>query len=212
MKTLVLQTSRHFVLACGLFISALAVCATLFILINLCTTAHTKLITLSNPVVTQVNPEYDAVLTSMKPVVSSSVEKKAYAARVGLPSRLAANNPQWKTVRMRVTAYCPCQLCCGKYADGVTANGHVIESGDCFAAADSQYPFGTELVVPGYNGGNPVKVIDRGSAIYDNRVDVFFPSHAQALKWGVRYLDVKVKVAAAMASGLAKAPTSAPVE
>ena len=41
-----------------------------------------------------------------------------------------------------VTAYCPCELCCGEWSDGVTANGHVIRPGDRFVAADSMIPYG----------------------------------------------------------------------
>jgi 3D (Asp-Asp-Asp) domain-containing protein len=94
---------------------------------------------------------------------------------------------------MRVTAYCPCRRCCGRYADGITACGHKIQPGDCFVAADKRFPFGTEITVPGYNSGSRVKVLDRGGAIRGNRLDVFFNSHSKALKWGVKYLDVKVR-------------------
>jgi len=38
-----------------------------------------------------------------------------------------------------------------------------------------------------------VKVLDRGGAIRGSRLDVFFHSHQEALKWGVKYLDVKVR-------------------
>ncbi len=100
---------------------------------------------------------------------------------------------QWRTVRMRVTAYCPCRKCCGKFADGITACGHKIGKGDTFAAADKRYSFGTEMVVAGYNNGKPIKVMDRGGAIRGNRLDVFFPTHKEARKWGVKYLDVKVR-------------------
>ena len=99
---------------------------------------------------------------------------------------------EWQIVKMRVTAYCPCEKCCGKYSDGVTACGHKIRPSDAFVAADKEYPFGTEMLVTGYNNGEPVKVLDRGGAICGNRLDVFFGSHEEALKWGVRYLDVKV--------------------
>lgn len=100
---------------------------------------------------------------------------------------------EWLTVRMRVTAYCPCPKCCGRYSDGITASGHVICPGDFFVAADRKYPFGTEMIVGGYKSGEAVKVLDRGGVIRGNRLDVFFDSHKEALKWGVRNLDVKVR-------------------
>jgi 3D (Asp-Asp-Asp) domain-containing protein len=100
---------------------------------------------------------------------------------------------QWRTVRMRVTAYCPCPLCCGSLASGRTANSYVIRRGDRFVAAPKKYPFGTEIVVPKYNRDKPIKVLDRGGTIKSNRLDVFSPSHTQAAKWGVKYLDVKVR-------------------
>ncbi|OHB75292.1 MAG: hypothetical protein A2Z25_12785 [Planctomycetes bacterium RBG_16_55_9] len=99
---------------------------------------------------------------------------------------------EWQTVRMRVTAYCPCSSCCGQYADGMTACGHVIQPGETFVAADKRYAFGTEMLIPGYDHGRAVKVLDRGGAIKGDRIDVFFPSHQEALEWGVQHLDVKV--------------------
>jgi 3D (Asp-Asp-Asp) domain-containing protein len=100
---------------------------------------------------------------------------------------------KWQTAQMRVTAYCPCPKCCGEYSDGKTACGHKIRPGDAFVAADRKYPFGAEMVIAGYQNGQPVKVLDRGGAIRGNRLDVFFHSHEEALKWGVKYLDVKVR-------------------
>ena len=94
---------------------------------------------------------------------------------------------------MRVTAYCPCPKCCGKYSDGVTACGHEIQPGDTFVAADRRYPFRTEMLIPGYSNSRPVKVLDRGGAIKGNRLDVFFATHEEALKWGVKYLEVNVR-------------------
>ena len=121
----------------------------------------------------------DAVLPAPNPTTSGSAISSGYSG-------------QWQTVQMRVTAYCPCSKCCGKYSDGITASGHTIQPGDCFVAADKKHPFGTEMIIAGYNDGKPVKVLDRGGAINENRLDVFFDSHQKALEWGVRYLDVKV--------------------
>ena len=88
----------------------------------------------------------------------------------------------------RVTAYCPCEKCCGQFADGITASGHVIQEGDKFAAGPKEIPFNTILDIPGYGA---VPVLDRGGAIKNKRLDVFFPTHKEALEWGVRYLKVK---------------------
>ena len=100
---------------------------------------------------------------------------------------------EWESIEMRVTAYCPCPKCCGEYSDGVTACGHEICPGDTFVAADGRYSFGTEMLIPGYSNSQPVQVLDRGGAIKGNRLDVFFATHQEALEWGVRYLDVKVR-------------------
>ena len=94
-------------------------------------------------------------------------------------------------VVMRVTAYCACEKCCGRWADGITASGHIIVRDDCFVAAPRSLPFGTMLIVPGYNAGEPVPVRDRGGAITEGRIDVFFGTHQQALEWGVQLLRVR---------------------
>jgi 3D (Asp-Asp-Asp) domain-containing protein len=96
-------------------------------------------------------------------------------------------------VMMNVTAYCPCPKCCGKNAHGVTASGKAISfNGGHFVAAPAQYSFGTQLLIPGYNGGQPVQVLDRGGAIKGNHLDVFFPTHEQARAWGRRMVGVTV--------------------
>ena len=109
------------------------------------------------------------------------------------PAEQTPPESEWKTVRMRVTAYCPCRICCGRNSDGYTACMHKIKTGDVFVAADKKYRFKTEIIVPGYNDDQPVKVLDRGRVIKGDRLDVFFNSHKTAKKWGVKYLDVKVK-------------------
>ena len=89
---------------------------------------------------------------------------------------------------IKVTAYCSCEKCCGKYADGITASGHKIQKGDKFCAAPKNIPFGTMLTIPGY-GRVPAR--DRGGAIVDGCLDVFFDDHETALQWGVQWLEVK---------------------
>lgn len=102
----------------------------------------------------------------------------------------ASSSPQ--SVLMEVTAYCACQKCCGPNAVGITASGlHVSYNEGRFVAADPSLPFGTRLVIPGYSD-HPVEVIDRGSAIRGDKLDVFFSSHSAALEWGRRVVSVTV--------------------
>jgi 3D (Asp-Asp-Asp) domain-containing protein len=106
----------------------------------------------------------------MDPLVRPSTDRTIRHSRVRL---------------MEITAYCPCSKCCGPNAQGITASGkHVSYNHGKFVAADTSIlPFGTRLLIPGY-AAEPVEVIDRGGAIKGNKLDVFFPTHEQALKWG----------------------------
>ena len=97
------------------------------------------------------------------------------------------------TRTMTVTAYCPCEICCGQDADGITASGlPVTANGGRFVAAPREIAFGVMIEIPGYGAGGPVPVLDRGGAITGDRLDVFFPTHREAIAWGVRTLTVQI--------------------
>lgn len=88
--------------------------------------------------------------------------------------------------RYKVTAYCSCAKCCGK-TNGITASG-TRATANHTVAAPSTFAFGTQMVI----NGKTYVVEDRGGAIQGNRIDVYMNSHAEAIAWGVRYLDVEV--------------------
>ena len=52
-------------------------------------------------------------------------------------------------------------------------------------------PFGSLIRIPGYHDIS-VPVIDRGGAIKGNKIDVYFPTHDEALEWGRQWLLVTV--------------------
>lgn len=108
----------------------------------------------------------------------------------GVPE-LSYPEPSYIIKLMIVRAYCPCELCCGRWADGYTANGWEIQSGDKFVAADPNIPFLTLVYVPGYSDIF-VPVRDRGAAVTGNRMEVFFHTHEEALEWGKQKLWVKI--------------------
>lgn len=136
---------------------------------------------------TQTLPDMNDVKAA--PILDSEYSKLD-EQKTGPKSELAE---KWRIVKMKVTGYCPCSKCCGEYSDGITASGHKIRPGDTFVAADKRFSFGTEMVIEGYGNSRPVKVLDRGGAIKGNKLDAFFHTHQQALEWGVRYIDVKVR-------------------
>ena len=99
--------------------------------------------------------------------------------------------------KYRVTAYCPCEICCGKWAelgvdsDGerVTPGNRKILPGDKFVAADPKIlSRGDWVYVPGYG---TVEVRDVGGSIKGKRLDVFFPTHQEALNWGIKHIEIK---------------------
>jgi len=87
----------------------------------------------------------------------------------------------------RVTAYCSCPVCCGRWSDGVTASGRHAIQGRTAAADTSIWGIGTCLEVPGV--GRRV-VEDTGSAMVGRRLDIYFESHEEALVFGVRLLPL----------------------
>lgn len=99
-----------------------------------------------------------------------------------------------RTISMLVTAYSPDAQSCGESADGITASGYSVwTNGMKMVAADTNVlPFGTLISVPGYDDANIVPVLDRGGAIKGNRLDVLYPTHERAVKWGAQRLDVTV--------------------
>lgn len=99
-----------------------------------------------------------------------------------------------KTLWMQVTAYSPDARSCGSSADGLTATLHSVETNNSqLVAADPRVlKYGSMVSVPGYSSGQIVPVLDCGGAIKGNRLDLLFPTNAQAVKWGRKPLSVTV--------------------
>lgn len=97
---------------------------------------------------------------------------------------------QVKKVEMEVTAYCGCEICCGSYADGITASGYKLQNGSKIIAAPADIPFGTKIYIPGYGLAT---VEDRGGSIKGNCLDVYFHTHKEALEWGRQILLVEMR-------------------
>lgn len=89
-----------------------------------------------------------------------------------------------------ITAYCSCEICVEQYHDPDnprTASGTVPRPKWTIAADISVLPFGTEVYVSGL-GYRTVE--DVGGAVRGNVIDVFKPSHSDALNWGRQHREV----------------------
>ena len=118
-------------------------------------------------------------------------------------AKLAAAHPtlQFKQVQAKVTAYCPCKVCCGPFAHGRTATGVYVANSPYGLAVSKRY-LHLRLHVPGYlPESRPFHVWkpdDTGGAMETSansgvfHVDVRFKNHAWAEQWGVKYMTVYV--------------------
>ncbi|MFA0750750.1 MAG: hypothetical protein SLRJCFUN_001153 [Candidatus Fervidibacter sp.] len=93
---------------------------------------------------------------------------------------------RWQVRTMEATAYCP-KGCCGS-ATGRTATGRRAEYG--IAAVDPRViPLGTALYVDRYGFAIAADV---GRAIKGNRIDLCFPTHREANRFGRRWVRVLI--------------------
>jgi 3D (Asp-Asp-Asp) domain-containing protein len=113
-----------------------------------------------------------------------------------------------------LTAYCPCQSCCSwHYGEdgkpkfnlrpnvtkiiGQTASGTIAQANHTLAAPKG-YHFGTKIYID-FHGHNVLLgvVEDRGGAIHAKdgivRIDVYFHSHKEALKFGRRKVMIALQ-------------------
>ena len=107
-------------------------------------------------------------------------ERRVAPAAENLPRRQS-----WTHLgEYRVTAYCACEKCCGRWSDGHFADGTSCADKSLLSvAAPPEVPLGATLYLEGVG---PVIVRDRGGAIKGQRLDLFHATHQEALEWGVQ--------------------------
>lgn len=97
----------------------------------------------------------------------------------------------------RLTAYCSCHKCCGRWAEGrpidengneivLGAAGFVLSEGYSIAVDPAVIHYGTKVVF----NGHEYMAMDCGSGIDGNCIDVYFADHQSALNFGMQYAEV----------------------
>jgi len=92
----------------------------------------------------------------------------------------------------KITAYCTCKICCGKWSDGYCASGRKAKEG---YVACNYLPFNTIVTIDTLGEYN---VQDRGAKSYFGTkdkpiyaIDILMPSHESAKQFGVKFLNVE---------------------
>ena len=96
--------------------------------------------------------------------------------------------------KFRVTAYCPCEICCGEWAknrpDGIVVGAAGVELTPNHSVA-STLPFGAVVEMD----GQQFVVEDRMANWVvrkhgESVMDIYFTDHEEAKRFGVQYIDV----------------------
>ena len=90
----------------------------------------------------------------------------------------------------KITAYCSCRKCCGKWADnrrdGIVrgASGQQLIPDYSIAIDPSIIPYGNEVYINGR------KYVAHDCGVKGNSIDLYMDNHQKALEWGVQYIEV----------------------
>lgn len=93
----------------------------------------------------------------------------------------------YKTLTARVTAYCGCTSCSGKWGTQ-TSTGATCTQGRTIAVDPSVIPLGSKVEI----NGHTYTAEDTGGGVKGNHIDIYFASHSATQAWGSKTLTVKV--------------------
>ncbi len=97
----------------------------------------------------------------------------------------------------RLTAYCPCEKCCGKWGKNrptdeagndivYTASGATAQANKTVAVDTDIIPYGTILLID----GQEYIAQDTGSKVKGQVIDVYFENHEDAESYGCKYQEI----------------------
>ena len=116
------------------------------------------------------------------------VEKRAIKTSDKPKKRAIKTSDKKSMGRFKLTGYCACAYCCGK-TDGITSTGVKAKAGRTIAVDPRVIPYGSTVII----NGKTYIAEDCGGAIKNNKIDIFFNTHQEALEWGVKYAEVFIK-------------------
>lgn len=141
------------------------------------------------------------IVTADKPAVVSEVETPPTVSEIETPTESEPEQEETTSDtepedvvdvhylgKFKLTAYCICEVCCGKWADGITYTGTQATPGRTIAVDPEVIPLGSTVFI----NGTTYIAEDIGGVIKGERIDVLFPTHQEALDFGVQYADISI--------------------
>lgn len=120
-----------------------------------------------------------AVLTFVLILVSSiSITTKSVEA---------VNTKEVYIIKVTASAYCPCNICCGK-SDGITKTGAVAKQGRTIAVDPSVIALGSVVKID----GKEYIAQDTGGSIKGYKIDLFFENHNDAKEYGIKMIEIEI--------------------
>ena len=114
--------------------------------------------------------------------LASARERQARAEQAAAYEAIGA----WEYLgECTVTAYCPCELCCGQWADGLTATGLPASQG-VVAVDPAVIPLGSTVILDGQ------RYLAADTGVTGQAVDLCMEEHEAAQAFGVRTAEVWV--------------------
>ena len=95
--------------------------------------------------------------------------------QIGTPVAVSSDANLQDLGVFKITHYCPCSICCGPYANGITSTGVTAVTNHTIAVDPSVIPYGSKVVI----NGQIYVAEDCGGAIKKNRIDIYVATHAE---------------------------------
>lgn len=103
---------------------------------------------------------------------------------------IITDTEEWKSIgKFKLTFFCPCRKCNGKWTGKATASGEPLTPGTTIAVDPKVIPLGTRVRI----GEHEFIAQDTGSGIKGNRIDICLEDHSECLRAGVQYSEVLVR-------------------
>lgn len=118
--------------------------------------------------------------------VTASKGESVNGVQIGTPVAVSSEATLKPLGTFKITHYCPCSICCGPWANGITASGVTATTNHTIAVDPSQIPYGSKVVI----NGQVYVAEDCGGAIKQNCIDIYVATHQEGEDKGVYYTDV----------------------